>query len=153
LKENREDMQDDARSGQPKMQRTDANMDRVWTLVCSDRRLGVRLIAKELNMKRGTVRQIITEDLGIRKISAKMVPQFLTDDQKRRLHISSHLLHNAEMFDRVITDDETWCFQYDPETKRHSMQWKTYNSPRLNVARMSHLQFKTMLVVFSITRG
>jgi transposase len=29
LKENREDMQDDARSGQPKMQRTDANMDRV----------------------------------------------------------------------------------------------------------------------------
>jgi hypothetical protein len=29
LKEKREDMQDDPRSGQPKMQRTDANVDRV----------------------------------------------------------------------------------------------------------------------------
>jgi len=34
------------------------------------------------------------------------------------------------MFDRVITGDETWCFQYDPETKRQSMQWKTQNSLR-----------------------
>jgi hypothetical protein len=41
------------------------------------------------------------------KISAKMVPRILTDGQKRRLHISSDLLHNTEMFDRVITSDET----------------------------------------------
>jgi transposase len=75
FKEGREDVQDDPRSGQPKMQRTVANVDRVRTLVCSDRRLGVRLIAKELNMNRETVRQIITEDLGMRKISAKMVPR------------------------------------------------------------------------------
>ena len=52
-----------------------------------------------------------------------MVPRILTHDQKqRRLHISSDLLSNAEMFDRVITVDETWCFQYDPETKRQNMQ-------------------------------
>ena len=54
----------------------------------------------------------------MRKISAKMVPQILTHDQKQcRLHISSDLLCNAEMFDRVITGDETWGFQYDQETK------------------------------------
>jgi hypothetical protein len=29
------------------------------------------------------------------------------------------------MFDRVITCEETWCFQYDPEIKRQSIQWKT----------------------------
>ena len=43
----------------------------------------------------------------MRKISAKMVPLILTHDQKRRLHISSDLLSKAEMFDRVITVDET----------------------------------------------
>jgi hypothetical protein len=60
------------------------------------------------------------------KISAKMVTRILTDDQKhRRLHMSSALSHNAEMFDRVITGDEPWCFQYDSETKRQSMQWET----------------------------
>jgi len=52
------------------------------------------------------------------------------------------------MFDRVITGDETWCFQYDPEKKRQSMEWKTQNSPRPRKARMSRSQVKTMLVCF-----
>ena len=57
-----------------------------------------------------------------------MVPRISTPDQKQhRLHILSDLLRNADMFDWVITGDETGCFQYDPETKRHSMQWKTQN--------------------------
>jgi hypothetical protein len=104
-------VQDDPRSGQPKTQRAVANVDRVRTLVRSDRRLGARVIA-ELNMNRKTVRQIVKEDLGMRKISAKMVLRIMTHDQKqRRLHISSDLLRNAAMFDRVITGYETWCFQ------------------------------------------
>jgi len=126
FKEGRGDVQDDPRSGQPKKQRTDTNVDTVRILVRSDRRLGVRVIAEELNMSRETVRQIVKEDLRIRKISVKMVPLILTHDQKRlRLHISSGLLRNAEMFDTVITCDKTWCFQYEPETKRQSIKWKT----------------------------
>jgi DNA-directed RNA polymerase sigma subunit (sigma70/sigma32) len=74
LKEGREDLQHDPRSGQPKTQKTDANLARVRTLVSSDRKLGVKLIAEELNMNRERVRQIIKEVLGMRKISAKMVP-------------------------------------------------------------------------------
>ena len=47
-----------------------------------------------------------------------MVPRILTHDEKqRRLQISSDLIRNAEMFGRVITGDETWCFQCDLETK------------------------------------
>ena len=68
--------------------------------------------AEELNMNRQTVRKIVKEDLGMRKISAKMVPRILTHDRKhRRLHISSDLLRNTEMFYRVITGNGTWCFQ------------------------------------------
>jgi len=77
-----------------------------------------------------------------------MVPRILTHDQKRRLHISSDLLCNAEMFDRAITGDETWCFQYDPETKRLNIQWKTQNSPRPKKSTQSRSQVKTMLVCF-----
>jgi len=105
-------------------------------------------------MNKEIVRQIVKEDLGMRKISAKMVPRILTRDQKRRwLHISSDLLRNAEMFDRVVTDDETWCFQYDPETKRQSMQCKTQNSPRPIKARISRSLVKTMLVCFFDHKG
>ena len=69
FKEGQEDVQDDPRSGQPKTQRTDENVARVRTLVLSGRRLGVRLIAEELNMNKETVRQTVKEDLGMRKIS------------------------------------------------------------------------------------
>jgi len=40
-------------------------VDRVQTLLRSDRRLGVRVIAEELNMKREAVRQIVKDDLGM----------------------------------------------------------------------------------------
>jgi len=147
-------VQDDPRSGQTKTQRTGANVDRVQTLVHSDQRLGVRVIAEELNMNMETVQPVVKEDLGMRKISAKMVPQILTYNQKqRRFHISSDLLCNAEMFDRVIAGDETWCFQYDPETKRQSKQWKTQKSPGPKKARMSWSQVKTMLVCFFDHKG
>jgi hypothetical protein len=50
-----EDVQDDPSSGQQKTKRTDANVETVRTLVCSDRRLGVRIIAEKLNMNREIV--------------------------------------------------------------------------------------------------
>jgi hypothetical protein len=42
------------------------------------------MMAEELNLDRETVRKILTEDLGMRKVSAKMVPQIWFDDQKQR---------------------------------------------------------------------
>ena len=82
------------------------------------------------------------------------MPRILKHDQiQRRLHMSSDLLRNSDMFLRVITGDETWCFQHDLETKQQSMQWKTRNSPWPKKARMSRLQVKTMLVCFFDHKG
>jgi hypothetical protein len=39
--------------------------------VRSDQRLGVTVIAEQLNMNRETVEQIVKEDLGMRKIPQK----------------------------------------------------------------------------------
>jgi hypothetical protein len=51
-------------------------------------------------MNRETMQQIITEDLEMRKVSTKMVPWILTEDQKQhRPHISIDLIHNEEMFE------------------------------------------------------
>jgi hypothetical protein len=72
FKEGQEDVKNDPRSGQSKMQRTDANVDRVRTLARSDRRVVVSVIA-ELNMNRETVRQIVKENLEMRKSPAKMI--------------------------------------------------------------------------------
>jgi len=47
-------------------------------------RLTVRSIAEQVNINRETVKKILTEDLDMRKVCAKMVPKELTEEQKQR---------------------------------------------------------------------
>ena len=63
-------------------QKTDDNVERVRSLVRSDRRLTFRMICSELNLNRFTIHQILTQDLDMRKVCAKMVPKNLTTEQK-----------------------------------------------------------------------
>jgi len=60
-----------------------------------------------------------------------MVPNELTKEQtQRRVTICQDLLERQDdILGRVITGDETWVYQYDPEMKRQSAQWKIANSP------------------------
>ena len=117
--------------------------------------LTVRSIAEQVNIDRETVRKILTEDLDMRKVCAKMVPKKLTEEQKqRRVTICKDLLERQDdILGRVITGDETLVYQYDPETKRQSGQWKTLNSPRPKKFRQSKSRVKTMLLTFFDIRG
>ena len=77
-----------------------------------DRRLTVKMIADEVNVNREAVRRIVTEELGTRKICAKMVPRNLTEQQRdARVSICAELLEEVEddpeLMKRVITGDES----------------------------------------------
>ena len=55
-----------------------------------------------------------------------MVPKNLTTEQKanRRdvcLDLLDRLEREPEFFSRVITGEESWIMEYDPETKRQSL--------------------------------
>jgi hypothetical protein len=65
--------------GQPQTQQNCENVERVQQLVQSDRQLSVWMMAEELNLNRDRVTKILTDDLGMRKISAKIVPRLLSD--------------------------------------------------------------------------
>ena len=67
--------------GRPSTSRTDENVERVRQKVRNDNRLTVTMIADELGMNSERVWRIITEDLGMRKICAKMVPRLLNEGQ------------------------------------------------------------------------
>ena len=59
----------------------------------------------------------------MRKMCAKMVPKNLTTEQKanRRdvwLDLLDRLERESEFFSHVITGNESWILEYDPETKR-----------------------------------
>jgi len=72
FKEGRDDVKDDERSGRPRTRRTDENVEKVRKLVCTDGPLSLRLMARKLNMHTSTVKEILTEDLGVRNFAAKM---------------------------------------------------------------------------------
>jgi len=53
----------------------------------------------------------------------------------------------------INTGDESWCFAYDPETKRQSAQWVGENSPRPKKLRFQKSKIKTTLIVFFDSQG
>jgi len=75
--EGRESVTDEERSGQPATSRTEENIANVRQILRENRRLTVRNIAERVNIDRQTVRKILTEDLDMRKVCAKMVPKEL----------------------------------------------------------------------------
>ena len=158
FREGREDVEDDPKSGRPTTSRTNENVEHVREKVRSDRRLTVRMIADELSMNSERVWRIITEDLGMRKVCAKMVPRLLNDGQKEnRVQVCQDILKQLEitpdLLSRVVTGDESWIFKYDPLTKRQSFEWKSASSPRPKKARLFKSKIKVMLIVFFDVHG
>ena len=82
--EGKENVTDEERSGRPATSRTEENIVKVRQILHENRRLTVRSIAEQVNIDRETVRKILTEDLDIRKVCAKMVPKELTEEQNQR---------------------------------------------------------------------
>jgi hypothetical protein len=100
-----------------------------------------------------TVHLIPPEELGMRKICAKMVSRNLMQQQQdAQLSICADVLEqaeaNPELMDSVITGDESWFLQYDPETKCQSLEWCSEGIPRSKKVRMSKSKVKRMLVCF-----
>ena len=81
-------------------------------MVYSDRRLTIRIKADELGIDKEKVRTILVEKLGMRKVCAKIIPRFLTPEQKgRRLNVCVKTLQQLRADDKilewVITGDES----------------------------------------------
>jgi hypothetical protein len=55
--------------------------------------------------------------------------------------------------DKVITGDEPWAFDYDPETKRQAAEWHMKSSPCPKKSYMSRSRVKTVITVFTNSCG
>ena len=151
-------MEDDHRSGWPSTSRTDENVEHVRQKVQSNRRLSVRMIADEVGMNSERVWRIFNEKPGMRKIYAKMVLRLLNEGQKERcVQVCQDILEQLEtepnLMKRVVTGDESWILEYNPLTKRQSLNWKSALSPRPKKARVFKSKSKVMLIAFFDVHG
>jgi len=67
------------------------------------------------------VQQLVPKNLSVEQ---KVNQLEICRDFLGRLEIEPNFLH------KVITGDESWVFDYDPETKRQSEKWHTKSSAR-----------------------
>jgi len=56
---------------------------------------------------------------------------------------------DERFWENIITGDETWCFAYDPATKRQSVELVGQNFPKPKKLQFQKSRVKTMLIVFS----
>ena len=100
----------------------DNSVEKVRALVRSNFQLTLRMITSELSLNHTTVHEILTQELAMRKLCTKIVPKNLTIKEKdNRKDVCLHLERiqsDRNFFENVITGDETWIFEYNPETKR-----------------------------------
>lgn len=154
FKKGRTSLEDDSKPGTPTTSIHDENVERVRTLLASDRRLTCKMISAELKISTGSVHTIVHEKLNKRKLYAKLVPHFLTEEQKeQRVNAARDFIEfadsNPDFLNKIITGDESWCFQYDPTTKRQSAEWVGKNSPKPIKSRATKSRVKTMLMTMS----
>ena len=94
------------------------------------------------------------EDLGKRKVASRFVPHALSDDQRQYAKDIIKTAHrNKNILNSIVAEDETWCFRYDPTTKRKSAEWKSPASPKSKKVHLQKSRVKTTLVCFCDSTG
>ena len=89
--------------------------------MCGKRQLTVQMIANKPGISCKTVWTIITENLGIKKIFANMVPCLW----KKMIQVCHDILEQLKTeldLLRVVMGDEFWIFEYNLLNKRQSFQ-------------------------------
>jgi len=132
---------------------------RVEQMVMEDCRLTVKQIAANAGISIGSVDTILHDDLKMRKVSARWVPQMLTDENKvSRVPLCQAMLSrdkgmNNAFFSSIVTMDETWMPMFNPETKRQSAQLKHTDSPPPKKFRVSTSAEEMMVAMFWDSEG
>ena len=134
------------------MTRTEVNIAAIADVVKNGHRIASRMIAESLNIPKTVVLRILKENVGKRKLCARFVSHSLIPEQREdRVTSCQDIIAMAEVdkfsFTKIITGDETWCFAYDPETKRKSSEWVGETSPRPKKLKFQRSRIKNMLII------
>ena len=113
----------------------------------------MRELEADLGIPKTTVSEILTQDLGMKRVAAKFIPWLLLPEQKEhRAAVANDLIqiitNGPDFLKKIITGDESWVYSYNLETKAQLSQCRSPGSPRPKKAQQSHSKIKATLTVF-----
>ena len=122
FKEDREDVNGDARSDRPSSSTTDESIEAVKKMFSDNRWITIREFADDIGMSFGLCQAIFTDVLGMKLATAKIVPKLLNFKQKqRRMDITQEMLttfnDDPDLLKKVITGNKSWVYGYNIETR------------------------------------
>ena len=82
FKSSRNVVEDLPRSGRPSTSLTEVNIAKVKKMVTENRDLSLREIAAELSVSHKSIRTILNDCLGMKRVAARLVPEDLNSLQK-----------------------------------------------------------------------
>ncbi|UYV70305.1 hypothetical protein LAZ67_7002479 [Cordylochernes scorpioides] len=116
--EGREDVNDEERAGRPSSSTTDEKINEVEKMILANRRITVREVAEDLNISIGSCHSIFINDLGMRWVAAKFVPNCsIATKKQHRMNIANDMLDSVcddpNLLQRVITGDEAGVVHHE----------------------------------------
>ena len=155
-----ETIEDEARPGRPFSVHNEGLTAKVRkriqeVLVCC---VAATIMADEIGVNRETIRQILVENFGKRKVASRFVPHALSDDQRHeRIQYAKDIIktvrRNKKFLNSIVAEDETRCFRYDPTTKRQSAEWKSTASTKGKKNASSKVKSEDNACVFLRQQG
>ena len=110
-------------------------------------------IANALHISHGSISTTLHDRLGMHKLTTRWVPKSLSNEQMAtRASVYSALLKRFRskedaFLSRLVTVDETWVHNYNPENKAQSRQSVGLGSPRAKRFKTQHSAGKVMTAV------
>ena len=116
-------VEDFSRSGRPSMSSTEVNIAKVKEMVTGNRHLCSREMAAKLSVSHKSIRIILNDCLGLKRVAARLVRKDLNILQKL-----NHVKDAEDMLERVnsdptfikriVTGGETWVYEFDMQTSQ-----------------------------------
>lgn len=116
----RVDVSDAPREGRPRTLIVPATVDAVRKVIEADRNVTYKQIRASLGLSTKTIQTILHEELGVRKVCARWMPQNLRTEQKEaRVQWCREMLLKFEggassLVNDILTGDESWIYSYEP---------------------------------------
>ncbi|XP_011053283.1 PREDICTED: uncharacterized protein LOC105145454, partial [Acromyrmex echinatior] len=127
-------------------------------MVIENRHFSLREIAAELTVSHESIRTILRDCLGMKRVAARLVPKDLNFLQKlNRVKVAEDMLEQVNsdptFIKRIITGDETWVYEFDMQISQQASEWRLPTELKPKKSRQSRSKVKVMLTVFFDCRG